>query len=353
MKKYLFVDRDGTLIAEPPDKQIDRYDKFALVPGVIPALRRCVAQGYELVMVTNQDGLGTERFPQDDFDGPHALLLNILVSQGIQFREVLIDTSLPGSASDKRKPATGLVRHYLAADDWSRAESAVIGDRASDMDFAANLGVCGLRVGSSGETWEAIAHRLCDRPRCAAVKRVTNETNVRVRVDLDAASAPRIATGIGYFDHMLEQLGRHGGFALELDCEGDLHVDEHHSIEDCALALGEALREALGEKRGVHRYGFTLPMDESLASVALDLSGRPCFNFDGHFARERVGGLPTEMVPHFFRSLADSLGASLHLSVHGENTHHMVEACFKSVGRALRDAIRREGDVLPSTKGVL
>ena len=352
-RKILFVDRDGCLIVEPADEQIDRFDKLALLPDVVPALRRCVAAGYELVMVTNQDGLGTEAFPQQDFDGPQALLMQVLESQGIAFREVLIDRSLPSDGLDTRKPGTGLVRHYLADDGWSRAASAMVGDRESDMQFAANLGVRGLRVGAQGMGWMQVAHLLCDAPRIAEVTRETRETCIRVRVDLDAAADPEVSTGIGYFDHMLEQIGKHGGFSLALSCQGDLHVDEHHTVEDSALALGQALRQALGDKRGIGRYGFTAPMDETLASAALDLSGRPWFEFQGSFPRERVGELSTEMVPHFFRSLCETLGANLHLSVRGENAHHMVEGCFKAVARSLRQAVRREGDALPSTKGAL
>jgi imidazoleglycerol-phosphate dehydratase/histidinol-phosphatase len=352
MKKYLFLDRDGTLIVEPPDRQIDSYEKFALVPGVIAALARCVDAGYELVMVTNQDGMGTTSFPRTDFDGPHKLLVDILASQGIPFHDILIDDSLPEEGKTTRKPGTGLMHDYLAADDWSRADSAVIGDRQSDLDFAAGLGVQGLRLGA-GFGWSEVAHRLCDRPRRASCERQTRETHVCVDVDLDAADAPRVATGIGFFDHMLEQLGQHGGFTLQLQCSGDIEVDAHHSVEDTALALGEALRRALGDKRGLARYGFTLPMDESLARCALDLSGRACFRFDGCFPGERVGDFPVEMVPHFFHSFCDGLGATLHLRVRGDNTHHMIEACFKSVARSLRQAIRREGNELASTKGVL
>ncbi|HEY2396655.1 MAG TPA: bifunctional histidinol-phosphatase/imidazoleglycerol-phosphate dehydratase HisB [Rudaea sp.] len=390
MRKILFVDRDGTLIVEPPDQQIDSYAKLALVDGVIPALRRCVAAGYELVMVTNQDGLGTPTFPQADFDGPQNLLLQILRSQGIAFRDILIDRSFAHENVDTRKPGVGLARGYLVSDDWSRAASAVIGDRETDLQFAANLGVRGLRLGSEW-TWDAIAHVLCDAPRAAAVERATKETCIRASVDLDRSGEATVATGIGFFDHMLEQIGKHGGFALTLTCAGDSHVDEHHIVEDCALALGEALRKALGDKRGIARYGWSelsqdasrepslvrgagldipveslasnpgspsfidilLPMDETLARAALDLSGRPYFVFDGTFPRERVGELPTELVPHFFRSLCETLGANLHLAVRGENAHHMVEACFKATARALRRALRREGDALPSTKGVL
>jgi imidazoleglycerol-phosphate dehydratase/histidinol-phosphatase len=363
-RKLLFVDRDGTLIVEPADEQVDSFEKFALIDGVIPALRRCAAAGYEFVMVTNQDGLGTAGFPRAAFDGPQDLLLQILRSQGIVFRDVVIDASFAHEGRDTRKPGLGLMRAYLADDGWSRSASAVVGDRDTDMAFAANLGVRGFRLGANW-SWDDIAHALCDAPRIGAVERTTKETRIRVNVDLDRATDAVVATGIGFFDHMLEQIGKHGGFALTLTCAGDGHVDEHHIVEDCALALGEALRRALGDKRGIGRYGaaiegagsvpiqITLPMDETLARAALDLSGRPYFVFDGAFARERVGELPTELVPHFFRSLCESLGANLHLAVRGENTHHMVEACFKATARALRQALRREGDALPSTKGVL
>ena len=373
-RKLLFIDRDGTLIVEPPDEQIDSYEKLALIDGVIPALRRCVAAGYELVMVSNQDGLGTPGFPQRSFDGPQNLLLQILRSQGIVFAEVLIDASFPHEGKDTRKPGLGLMRGYLAADDWSRADSAVVGDRETDLQFAANLGVRGFRLGT-GWDWDAVAHVLCDAPRIGEVERATKETKIRVRVDLDRAADTVAATGIGFFDHMLEQVGKHGGFALTLSCAGDGHVDEHHIVEDCALTLGQALRQALGDKRGIGRYGaavehdqmgnssasaiesspidITLPMDETLARAALDLSGRPYFVFDGRFPRERVGELPTELVPHFFRSLCETLGANLHLAVRGDNAHHMVEACFKATARALRQGLRRDGDALPSTKGVL
>lgn len=351
-RKVLFIDRDGCLIVEPPDEQIDSYDKLDLVPGVVGALQRCVAAGYELVMVTNQDGLGTPSFPEDAFHGPQQLLLRILASQGIVFREVLVDRSFPHEGLDTRKPGVGLLRHCLADDGWSRAASAVVGDRESDLQLAANLGVRGFRLGA-GLDWAGVAHRLLDTPRMGAVVRRTRETSIEVAVDLDRSAESHVRTGLGFFDHMLDQLGKHGGFALTLSCEGDIAVDEHHTVEDCALALGQALRQALGDKRGIGRYGFTLPMDESLASAALDLSGRACFVFEGSFPRERVGELPTELVPHFFRSLCETLGANLHLSVRGENAHHMVEACFKVVARTLRQALRREGDELPSTKGAL
>jgi imidazoleglycerol-phosphate dehydratase/histidinol-phosphatase len=362
MTPILFVDRDGTLIEEPADFQIDRYDKLRFVRGVIPAMLRLRDAGYQFVMVTNQDGLGTDAFPQADFDGPHALMLQVFESQGIVFREILIDRSLPADGAHTRKPGIGLALPLLQdrGIDWSR--SAMVGDRETDDAFARNLGIRAFRLktpqfggdmADAGWNWEGIAHALADAPRTARVLRKTRETRVEVEVDLDRAADPDVATGLGFFDHMLEQIGKHGGFALTLRCEGDLHIDEHHTVEDSALALGQALREALGDKRGVGRYGFTLPMDETLAQAALDFSGRPYFVFDGGFRRERIGELPTELVPHFFRSLCDAAGLNLNLKVQGDNDHHQVEACFKAVARALRQAIRREGGELPSTKGML
>lgn len=353
----LFIDRDGTLIAEPDDFQVDAFHKLRFIEGTIPALLRLRDAGWQFVMVSNQDGLGTAAFPQAAFDGPHALMMQVFASQGIAFREVLIDTSLAIEHSQRRKPNTGMVTHLLKdrGIDWTR--SAVVGDRDTDMQFAANLGIRGFKLRSEqfgdGTDWPAIAHALVDLPRTASVRRKTRETDIAVDVDLDAATQPEIATGLGFFDHMLEQLGTHGGFGLRLHCRGDLHVDEHHTIEDCALALGQALREAVGGKRGIARYAFVLPMDEAQASASLDLSGRPCFAFDGEFTRDRVGGLATEMVTHFFHSLCQAAGITLHLAVRGDNAHHQVEACFKVVARALRAALRRDGDALPSSKGML
>jgi imidazoleglycerol-phosphate dehydratase / histidinol-phosphatase len=357
MRAILFIDRDGTLIEEPADFQIDRFEKLRFVPGVIPAMLRLRDAGYEFVMVTNQDGLGTESFPQADFDGPHELMMQVLASQGIVFRDVLIDSSFPADNAPTRKPKLGLMQGYLRdhSIDWQR--SAMIGDRETDIAFANNLGVRAfqLKTAQFGGDWDwaGIAHELVAAPRIAQMQRNTKETRISVRLDLDRVADPVVRTGLGFFDHMLEQLGKHGGFAMELQCEGDLHIDEHHTVEDSGLALGQALKQALGDKRGIARYGFTLPMDEALASAALDFSGRPYFVFDGEFKRERVGELPTELVPHFFRSLCETAGLNLHLKVAGENDHHKVEACFKAVARALRQAIRREGSELPSTKGVL
>ncbi len=357
MTPLLFVDRDGTLIEEPPDFQVDRYDKLRFVRGVVPALLKLRDAGYRFVMVTNQDGLGTEAFPQDDFDGPHRLMLQVFESQGIEFRDILIDRSLPAEAAPTRKPGIGLALPLLQDRDVDWSRSAMVGDRETDAAFARNLGIRAFRLRTpqfGGEwDWHGIAHALADAPRTARVRRRTKETDIEVEVDLDAPAEPRVATGLGFFDHMLEQIGKHGGFALRLRCEGDLHIDEHHTVEDSALALGQALREALGDKRGIGRYGFALPMDESLAQAVLDFSGRPYFVFEGGFARERVGELPTELVPHFFRSLCDAAGLNLNLQVRGDNDHHKIEACFKATARALRLAIRREGSAVPSTKGTL
>jgi imidazoleglycerol-phosphate dehydratase/histidinol-phosphatase len=352
-RRILFLDRDGTLIEEPADCQIDSLDKFRLVEGVIPALLRLKSAGYAFVMVSNQDGLGSDSFPRAAFEPPQRLLLEILASQGISFEAIHIDPHFEHENQPTRKPGIGMLLDYLRAGDLDFELSAVIGDRETDLQLARNLGVRGFRIGPGHDDWAAIAHRIVDAPRTASVERVTSETRVRVSVDLDREARAEVATGIGFFDHMLEQIGRHGGFALSLTCAGDTHIDEHHSVEDSALALGEALRKALGDKRGIARYGFTLPMDETLASAALDLSGRAYLVFDGSFPRAEVGELPTELVSHFFRSLCDALGANLHLQVRGDNTHHMVEACFKAFARALRQAIRREGDSIPSTKDVL
>lgn len=353
MSRILFVDRDGVLIEEPADFQIDSYEKFRLVAGVVPALLKIRDAGFEFVMVSNQDGLGTAGFPTEAFDGPQRLLLQILESQGIAFREVLIDPHRPEDGSPNRKPGIGMVGHYLRDRSIDLDASAMVGDRETDMQFAANLGIRGFRFGPQAYDWPTIAHELAERPRRATTERRTRETRIRVELDLDRRADPVVATGLGFFDHMLEQLGKHGGFALALDCAGDLRIDEHHTVEDCGLALGEALRGALGDKRGIARYGFVLPMDEARAAATLDFSGRPYFVFDGAFPRERVGDLPTELVPHFFRSLCETAGLNLQLEVRGDNAHHMVEACFKAVARAIGQAIRRDGNDLPSTKGVL
>lgn len=358
----LFVDRDGTLIEEPDDFQIDAYDKLALVDGVIPALLALRDAGWQFVMVSNQDGLGTAAFPEADFEGPHRLLLQILASQGITFRDILIDRTRPEDNAPTRKPGVGLFTELLKdrSIDWDR--SVVVGDRDTDLQLARNLGIAGYLLPSRATTeqeadqttsWPAIAHELITRPRRAHVDRVTKETRISVDIDLDTPGEISIATGLGFYDHMLDQLAKHGGFSLQVRCEGDLHIDEHHTIEDVGLAIGQALAQAVGDKRGIGRYGFTLPMDEAQASAALDFSGRPYCVVDCEFDREKVGDFPTEMVPHFWRSLCESAGLTLHLTVTGDNAHHQIEVGFKAVARALRQALRREGTELPSTKGVL
>ena len=352
--KVLFIDRDGTLIEEPSDEQVDSLAKVRFAPGVFAALHRLQSAGFRLVMVSNQDGLGTASFPTPDFEGPQAFVIDSFATQGIHFDKVFICPHRPSDDCQCRKPKTALVDDWVKSNDVDLESSAMIGDRDTDMAFAKNLGVKGLRFSLSGSdslTWPAITNTLLSRE--ALVERVTRETRIRVSLNLDSDQPGHISTGIGFFDHMLEQIAKHGGFALSLECQGDLRIDEHHTIEDCALALGEALRKALGDKRGIQRYGFLLPMDEARVQVAIDLSGRAYSVFEGQFGRDQVGGLPTELVPHFFRSLADSLGAAIHVSVIGDNTHHQIEACFKGVGRALRMALRRDGDDLPSTKGTL
>jgi imidazoleglycerol-phosphate dehydratase / histidinol-phosphatase len=353
----LFVDRDGTLVEEPPDEQVDAVEKIRLLPGVITALAQLVEAGYRLVLVSNQDGRGTDAFPEADFIRAHDFILDLFASQGIRFDAEFICPHFATEGCACRKPATGLLTGWVAANPPDLDRSFVIGDRDADMAFAQNLGLVGIRVGDGSHgslRWPEVARRILAGLRRARVQRATTETRIRVEVDLDDPHGPVTAsTGIGYYDHMLEQVARHGGFAMDVDCSGDLHVDEHHTVEDVALALGEALAKALGPRRGIRRYGFVLPMDEARAELTVDLGGRPYLVFDGQFRRERVGELPTELVPHFFRSLADSLRASIHVRVEGENDHHQVEAAFKALGRALRDAFRREGGGVPSTKGTL
>ena len=352
--RILFVDRDGTLIEEPADHQVDSLDKVRFMPRVFAALAELKRRGFRFVMVTNQDGLGTASFPRPTFEAPHEFMLQAFRSQGIEFDAVFVCPHLPADGCECRKPRIGLVQDFIRDAPVDLGGSAMIGDRETDLEFARNLGLRGLLIrmnGSDSETWPQIVRTLTARQ--AQVQRRTKETDIQVRVGLDATAPLQVVTGIGFFDHMLEQLAKHGGFALELTCRGDLQIDEHHTVEDCALALGEALRRALGTKVGIARYGFLLPMDEAEAKVAIDLSGRAYAQFEGRFNREQVGGLPTELVPHFFHSLAESLGAAVHVGVTGENSHHMIEACFKGVGRALRQAFRRESDELPTTKGVL
>jgi imidazoleglycerol-phosphate dehydratase/histidinol-phosphatase len=355
-RRILFLDRDGTLNEEVADEQIDSLAKIRLMPGVIPALLDLKRAGFAFVMVTNQDGLGTASFPRESFDLAHRFILDLFSSQGIEFEAVFLCPHFKRDDCLCRKPKLGMIEAFLGANEIDKAHSFMIGDRDTDLEFAANLGVQGMRISLGGraeETWPAIAARIMGNARRARLHRKTKETDISVEVDLSREGPIEIATGLGFFDHMLEQIAKHGGFALNLNCRGDLQIDEHHTVEDCALTLGAALREALGDKRGIARYGFLLAMDEAEAQVALDLSGRPYFVWQGTFNRERIGELPTELVPHFFRSLAEALGAALHITVRGDNSHHMIESCFKGVGRSLRQAIRLEGTEIPSSKGSL
>jgi imidazoleglycerol-phosphate dehydratase/histidinol-phosphatase len=354
-KKILFVDRDGCLIEEPADFQIDSYEKFKLLPGVIPALLKLKGAGYRMVMVTNQDALGTPKYPLAKFEMIQTLLLGILETQGLTFEEILVCPHEKSEGCLCRKPGIGLVTKYLADPSWDRKRSVMVGDRLTDVELGKNMGIGGIRV-SPENPWSKIAAELLSLPRKGSCTRNTRETQITAEVclDVDGAGESQISTGIGFFDHMLDQIARHAGFDLRLSVKGDLHIDDHHTVEDAALALGAALREALGDKNGIGRFGFHLPMDDASAQVAIDLSGRAYSKFEGGFDRESVGGLATEMVPHFFRSLADGLGANIHIRVEGDNTHHRVESAFKATGRALRAAIAQTGGPgVPSTKGSL
>lgn len=356
-RRILFIDRDGTLIEEPDDFQVDDLGKVRLVRGVIPALLQLKACAYSFVMVSNQDGLGTDAFPSEQFESCQQHVLQLFSSQGIEFDEVFICPHTAADACECRKPRAGLLTGFLAANDIDLDGSAVIGDRPTDAELAERIGVRSFTIASdsanAAASWQKVVTELCYAERTARVERNTSETQISAAVNLDQVVPVSVQTGIGFFDHMLEQIAAHGGFALNVQSAGDLHIDDHHTVEDTALCLGSALRKALGAKIGIGRYGFVVPMDESEARVAIDLSGRARYVFEGKFTADHVGEMSTEMVQHFFQSLSDSLGAALHIQVTGENSHHMVEACFKSVGRALRMAVRREGDALPSTKGTL
>ncbi len=352
--KYLFVDRDGTLIDEPiTDKQVDSLDKLNFEPGVIPALLQLQSAGYILVMVTNQDGLGTASFPQKDFDVAHNKMMSILESQGITFEDVLICPHLPDDGCSCRKPSLGLVSTYLQSGKIDFERSAVVGDRDSDVALARNMGITSIKYERTKRPWPTIVRQLTSRERRARVLRKTNETSIEVRVDLDDPSEREFKTGIGFFDHMLDQIATHAGIGMAVYVDGDLHIDDHHTIEDTGIVIGEALREALVDKVGIGRFGFALPMDDCRAECLVDLSGRPYLKFEAEFDRDKVGDFSTEMVEHFFRSLADSLKANIHMSASGENVHHKVESIFKCFGRALRQAVTVSGTELPSSKGML
>ncbi|MFZ4405482.1 MAG: bifunctional histidinol-phosphatase/imidazoleglycerol-phosphate dehydratase HisB [Pseudobdellovibrionaceae bacterium] len=342
------------MVEEPPDFQVDRLDKIRLKPGAISSLSVLQKNGFELVMITNQDGLGTNSFAQNDFQICQDLILHVFASQGVVFKDILICPHFEKDNCQCRKPKTGLLTSYLSNNDIDWSNCYVIGDRPTDLQLAKNLNCTGLQI-SDQLTWLEIQKTVLSVGRQASIERKTKETDIKVTVNLDGQGTYQIHTGLRFFDHMLEQLSKHSGIDMKIHCNGDLDIDEHHTVEDVALALGSALKEALHDKRGIARYGFLLPMDETLAQAALDLSGRAFFVFDGKFNREYVGDLPTELVPHFFRSLCDALGANLNLKVEGDNTHHMIEACFKAVAKSLQQSVKKHSDSseLPSTKGVL
>ena len=355
-RKVLFIDRDGTLIEEPSDEQVDAFEKLKFKKGVFRNLALiCEKTDFELVMVTNQDGLGTEAFPEETFWPVHNLMLEALASEGIHFSEQLIDRHFPQDNAPTRKPGTGMVRKYMESEDYDLAASYVIGDRETDAQLARNMGCKALILDRDGMTWDKVAELLIAEERTAEVHRVTRETDVCVSVNLDGSGKTDISTGLGFFDHMLEQIGKHGGFDLKVKTMGDLQVDEHHTIEDTALALGTCLLKALGSKRGIERYGYTLPMDDCLCTVALDFGGRPWLNWHVDFRFFFNDTATTEMFMHFFKSLSDAAMMNLYVEASGENEHHKIEGVFKALARSLKMAIRRDiwHYELPSTKGVL
>lgn len=354
-KKALFIDRDGTLIEEPADEQIDDFSKLSFVPGTFRALSALREMtDFELVMVSNQDGLGTSAFPEETFWPVHNFILNTLKGEGVEFDDILIDRHFPEDNAPTRKPGTGMLTRYMDGS-YDLENSYVIGDRESDMQLARNLGCKALQIGTDGLDWKRITEIIVAGERTAEVHRVTRETDVYVRIDLDRQGRCEVETGLGFFNHMLEQLAHHGGLSLTIKVKGDLNVDEHHTIEDTALALGEALRKSLGNKLGIKRYGFCLPMDDCLCQVALDFGGRPWLEWQADFKREHVGDMPTEMFLHFFKSLSDAAAMNLNIKAEGKNEHHKIEGIFKAFARAVKVAVERDVRhlVLPSSKGTL
>ena len=375
MKKVLFIDRDGTLALEPEDYQLDAFDKLIFYPQVFTYLGKIARElDYTLVMVTNQDGLGTESFPENTFWPVHNLLLKSLEQEGIFFEEILIDRSLPKDGAPTRKPKIGMLTQYFDDSQYDLANSYVIGDRLTDIELAKNLNAKGIFIkknetlganeafGSLNETivlktksWEAIYDFLKLEQRITAQKRTTHETDINLSLNLDGSGKSNISTGIVFFDHMLDQLARHGGMDISLQVKGDLGVDEHHTIEDTAIVLGEAFAAALGNKLGIERYGFCLPMDDCLAQVAIDFGGRNWLVWEAEFTREMIGQMPTEMFIHFFKSFSDGAKANLNIKAEGTNEHHKIEAIFKAFAKAIKVAVKRDSDkmILPSTKGSL
>lgn len=363
MRSVLFLDRDGAILQEPDDEQIDRLDKFAFLPGAISALRTIGSwDRFELVLVTNQDGLGTDAFPEEAFERLQDLMLRTLAGEGVEFAAVHVDRTLPEDGAETRKPGIGMLRDYFKGD-YDLAGSFVIGDRASDVDLARNLGARAIRIGDETDPdadftaakWDDVVAYLRSHVRTARVTRKTAETDIRLTLKLDGNGRNDIETGLGFFNHMLDQIGRHAGWDLDIEARGDLHVDEHHTIEDVGITLGQAVKEALGSKLGISRYAWVTPMDESRSHIVLDLSGRSMLVWEVPLSRERIGDVPTEMFPHFFRSLCDSAACGLHVKAIGENEHHIIESVFKGVGRCFRQATRvvEDSKHAPSTKGVL
>ena len=355
-QRILFIDRDGTLIEEPADEQIDSFEKLKFVPGMICNLAFIrQLQDFRFVMVSNQDGLGTSSFPEETFWPIHNFIIQTLEGEGITFDEQLIDRHIPEDNSPMRKPGTGMLTHYLNNPAYDLKNSYVIGDRESDRQLAENIGCKALILGDEGVDWDYIAEILFAGERKAEVRRKTHETDIEVKLNLEGNGHCDIQTGLGFFDHMLEQIGRHGMMDLTILTKGDLYVDEHHTIEDTALALGECLNKALGDKRGIERYGYCLPMDDCLCSVALDFGGRPWLVWNAEFKREYVGDMPTEMFLHFFKSLSDSAKMNLNIKAEGDNEHHKIEGIFKALARSIKMAVKRDiyKYELPSTKGTL
>lgn len=355
-QRVLFIDRDGTLIEEPADEQIDAFEKLKFVDGMIGNLAFIARHlDFKLVMVSNQDGLGTSSFPEDTFWPVHNFILQTLKGEGIEFDEQLIDRHFPEDHSPMRKPGTGMLTGYIDNPAYDLANSYVIGDRETDAQLATNLGCKALVLGRDGLTWDKIAELLFAGERTIEMRRTTKETDVFVKLNLDGTGKCDISTGLGFFDHMLEQIGRHGMCDLTIHTKGDLNVDEHHTIEDTAIVLGECLLKALGNKRGIERYGYCLPMDDCLCQVALDFGGRAWLQWDMEFKRERIGDVPTEMFMHFFKSLSDAAQMNLAIKASGTNEHHKIEGIFKALAKSIKMAVKRDiyHYELPSTKGML
>ncbi|HFN3222740.1 TPA: bifunctional histidinol-phosphatase/imidazoleglycerol-phosphate dehydratase HisB [Campylobacter coli] len=351
-EKILFIDRDGTIIEEPKsDFQIDSLEKLRFEKGAIPTLLKLKNFGFKFVLVSNQDGLGTQSFPKEDFEIAHQKMLDILQSCGIEFKDIFICPHFENENCECRKPKTALLDEYIKHNLYNKEQSFVIGDRDTDMILASNLGVRGLKY-SENLTWKEIEEEILNSFRTASISRITKETNIHVKVCLNGGKIA-INTGVPFFDHMLEQIAVHGGIGLEISCKGDLEIDEHHSVEDVALALGSAIKQALGDKIGITRYGFVLPMDECLASCAIDFCNRPHLVYKAKFKKEKLGELSTEMIEHFFYSLSYSMGVSLRLKVKGKNDHHKAEGLFKAFAKALKMAVKIESENLASSKGVI